>query len=200
MRFVSSQYYSIYTECRYFLYALTPHSQLSTCVSIGSKALTPHKSRGPQEDGERSPICSDPTSPTKGDSTWTTANQKMGKLNTDVTFKQSQPLMSCYSCVLTNKYILALVLCQCSVPVKQLLLQQGSRNRNHTPLSSQTDVQSREITGKSEEKNPTKQNTTTKLNKPHFMQMQSVEFNATGHQQTEILQIVPLLTQHVSKS
>lgn len=42
-----------------------------------------------------------------------------------------------------------------------------------------------------------------KVRSQTFMQMQSVEleeFNATGHQQTETLQVVPVLTQRTVKS
>lgn len=123
---------NIYRTQSPFTYSLTPHKQMSSWVSRGSKILTPQKSRGIRR--MESPIHSDPISPSKEDRTWTTTDQQMGNS------KCSQLLVFCYSCALTNKYIL--VLCRCFVPIKQLLLQQGSENRDHTPLSSQTNVQS----------------------------------------------------------
>lgn len=117
------------------LHMLIGTSLTSSWVSISTKVQTPQKSRDPQEDREPHPFRSH-LSQQRGQHT---SNNRT--TNKQIQSAHSSWSFATWSCVLTNKYIPVLDLCRCFVAIKQLLLQQGSENRDHTPLSSQNNVQ-----------------------------------------------------------
>lgn len=115
-----------------FTCSSTPHLQASSCVSIGSKVLTPQKSRDPQEDGEPHPFRLH-LSQQRG--------QHSRSTNGQIQSAHSSWCFATVVCSTTNTF-LSLSSAGAFFPRKQLLLQQGSENRDHSPLSSQTNVQS----------------------------------------------------------